>query len=154
MLICYLHKLSECPRISNSFATECTHHTIPPIWVWCQILCQTLDPSFWFGKRRTVCTYSHGNVSYSKLWLSLACLLPPPPQWFSGRSRSKPPSWHMAPGLAQTASSLYFQIFFLAVLGLRCCTRAFSNCGERGLLFVAVCGLLIALASLVVEHKL
>ena len=40
---------------------------------------------------------------------------------------------------------------FLAVLGLRCCTRAFFSCGERGLLFVAVRGLLIAVASLVVE---
>ena len=44
--------------------------------------------------------------------------------------------------------------FFLAVLGLRCCARVFSSCGERGLLFVAVCGLLIAVASLVVEHGL
>ena len=37
----------------------------------------------------------------------------------------------------------------MAVLGLRCCARAFSSCGERGLLFVAVRGLLIAVASLV-----
>ena len=43
---------------------------------------------------------------------------------------------------------------FLAALGLRCCTRAFSSCGERGLLFVAVHGLLIAVASLVAEHGL
>ena len=43
---------------------------------------------------------------------------------------------------------------FLAALGLRCCTRAFSSCGERGLLLVAVRGLLIAVASLVVEHGL
>ena len=43
---------------------------------------------------------------------------------------------------------------FLAVLGLRCFTWAFSNCGERGLLFLAVCGLLIAVASLVEEHRL
>ena len=42
---------------------------------------------------------------------------------------------------------------FLAVLGLRCCTRAFSSCGERGLLFVVVRGLM-AVASLVVEHGL
>ena len=41
---------------------------------------------------------------------------------------------------------------FLAVLGLHCCARAFSSCGEQGLLFVAVCGLLIAVASLVAEH--
>ena len=42
----------------------------------------------------------------------------------------------------------------LAALGLRCCTRAFSSCGESGLLFVEVHGLLIAVASLVVEHGL
>ena len=43
---------------------------------------------------------------------------------------------------------------FLAALDLRCCARAFSSCGERGLLFVAVRGLLIAVASLVAEHGL
>ena len=48
---------------------------------------------------------------------------------------------------------LYF-ILFLAVLGLRCCAQAFSSCGERGLLFVAVRRLLIAVASLVAEHGL
>ena len=41
---------------------------------------------------------------------------------------------------------------FLAVLGLRCCTRAFSSWGERGLLFVAMHGSLTAVASLVAEH--
>ena len=43
---------------------------------------------------------------------------------------------------------------FLAALGLRCCAQAFSSCGERGLLFVAVHGILIAVASLVAEHRL
>ena len=42
---------------------------------------------------------------------------------------------------------------FLAALGLRCCARAFSSCGERGLLFVAVHGILLAVASLVAEHR-
>ena len=42
----------------------------------------------------------------------------------------------------------FIYLFILAVLGLRCCARAFSGCGEWGLLFVAVCGLLIAVASL------
>ena len=42
----------------------------------------------------------------------------------------------------------------MAALGLRCCAQAFSSCGERGLLFVAVRGLLIAVASLVAEHRL
>ena len=37
----------------------------------------------------------------------------------------------------------------MAVLGLRFCARAFSSCGEPGLLFIAVQGLLIAVASLV-----
>ena len=44
--------------------------------------------------------------------------------------------------------------FFLAALGLRCYARAFSSCGEWDLLFLAVRGLLIALASLVAEHRL
>ena len=43
---------------------------------------------------------------------------------------------------------IYLLFLFLAVLGLRFCVRAFSSCGERGLLFVAVHGLLIAVASL------
>ena len=45
-----------------------------------------------------------------------------------------------------------FIYLFLAALALRCCARAFSSCGERGLLFVAVLRLLIAVASLAVEH--
>ena len=39
----------------------------------------------------------------------------------------------------------------MAVLGLRCFVQAFSSCGERGLLFIGVRGLLIAVASLVAE---
>ena len=42
----------------------------------------------------------------------------------------------------------FVYILFLAALGHRCCTWAFSGCGERGLLFVAVHGLLIVVASL------
>ena len=42
----------------------------------------------------------------------------------------------------------------MAVLGLHCCARALSSYGERGLLFVAVRGLLIVVASLVAEHGL
>ena len=51
---------------------------------------------------------------------------------------------------------LFFLIylFILAVLGLGCCAQAFSSCGEQGLLFVAVRGLLTAVASLVAEHRL
>ena len=51
---------------------------------------------------------------------------------------------------------IYFILFylFLVVLGLSCCVWAFSSCGERGLLFIAVRRLLIAVASLVAEHQL
>ena len=50
--------------------------------------------------------------------------------------------------------NLIFIYLFMAALGLRCCARAFSSCREQGLLFVVARGLLIALASLVVEHGL
>ena len=49
---------------------------------------------------------------------------------------------------------IYLFILFLAVLGLRCCTQAFSSCSEQGLFFVAVCGLLIVVPPLVAEHGL
>ena len=45
-----------------------------------------------------------------------------------------------------------FFFSFLAAVGLCCCARAFSSCGARGLLFVAVRSLLIAVGSLVVAH--
>ena len=51
--------------------------------------------------------------------------------------------------------AMYFNFyFFLAALGLRFCVWAFCSCGERGLLFVVVCRLLIVVASLVTEHRL
>ena len=42
----------------------------------------------------------------------------------------------------------------MAVLGLHCHEWAFSSCGEQGLFFTVLCGLLIAVASLVVEQWL
>ena len=42
----------------------------------------------------------------------------------------------------------------MAVLSLRFYTRAFSSCGKRGPLFIAVRGPLTIVASLVVEHRL
>ena len=49
---------------------------------------------------------------------------------------------------------IYLFNLCLAALGLHCCAQAFSSWGERGLLFIAVRGLLTAVASLVVEHGL
>ena len=53
-----------------------------------------------------------------------------------------------------TRKKYFILFYFLAALGLRCCTQAFSSCGEQGLLLVVVRGLLIGVASLVAEHGL
>ena len=50
--------------------------------------------------------------------------------------------------------SLFIYYLFLAVLGLRCCARAFSICGEWGPLCIAVRGPLTIAASPVAEHRL
>ena len=42
----------------------------------------------------------------------------------------------------------------MAVLGPRFCARAFSSCGKRGPLFIAVRGPLTIAASLLAEHRL
>ena len=49
---------------------------------------------------------------------------------------------------------LFINYYFLAVLGLRFCARAFSSCSEQGPLFIAVHGPLTVAASLVAEHRL
>ena len=54
-------------------------------------------------------------------------------------------------------SGLFIYLFtylFLAALGPHCCTWAFFSCGEQGLLFIAVCRLLVAVASVVAEYRL
>ena len=53
--------------------------------------------------------------------------------------------------------SFFFKLIiylFMAVLGLSFCARAFSSCGKRGPLFIAVRGPLTIAASLVAEHSL
>ena len=49
---------------------------------------------------------------------------------------------------------IYLFIYLLAVLGLRFCARAFSSCGKRGPLFIAMRGPPTIAASLVAEHRL
>ena len=51
-----------------------------------------------------------------------------------------------------TLLCMFFGVF-LTTLGLCCCMRAFSSCGEPGLLFVAVSTLLIAVAYLVAGSR-
>ena len=56
--------------------------------------------------------------------------------------------------LVNTTHFFFFLIYFLAVLGLRFCARAYSSCSKRGPLFIAVCGPVTIAASLVAEHRL
>ena len=63
-------------------------------------------------------------------------------------------------GLVVTHSSFFLKgtLFYLFIYFWLCwvfvAAWAFSRCGERGLLFIVVRGLLIAVASLVAEHGL
>ena len=61
---------------------------------------------------------------------------------------------HLIIGILFFFFNYYFFIYFLAVLGLRCCTRAFSSYDERGPLFITVRGPLTIAASLVAEDRL
>ena len=57
--------------------------------------------------------------------------------------------------LVRLLKGIFFFFFkFIAVLGLRFCVRAFSSCGKRGPLFIAVRGPLTIAAPLVAEHRL
>ena len=49
---------------------------------------------------------------------------------------------------------LIYLFYFLSALGLCYCMQAFSSCGQRELLFIAVHGLLTEVASLVEEPGL
>ena len=49
---------------------------------------------------------------------------------------------------------LIIYLFIFGCVGSSLLHRAFSSCGEQGLLLVVVCRLLIAVASLVAEHGL
>ena len=81
--------------------------------------------------------------------MSISFLLPAVSLWAMGKKK-----------LVWAGNSFFptlFNLFIylpLAALGLHCCMRAFSSCGEWELLFVAVHRLLIVVASLVEEHGL
>ena len=69
---------------------------------------------------------------------------------------SSPQPRHWAPLLQSYCSMdiflkshLYTHLLILVVVDLCCCARVFFNCGERGLLFVVVCGILTVVAFLV-----
>ena len=87
---------------------------------------------------------------------SLPYVIVPPPASHGGLSM-KVSGYQRAgrEGKLQYVSTYFFQLIdlFLAVLGLCCCVQAFSSCGKWDILFVVVCRFLIAVASLVMEHR-
>ena len=100
---------------------------------------------------------------------SLRSYLPSNSQWFeNGQITGTRSQWHSPDHreglwidlISMNLNTFFFFLInlfiylFLAVLGLRFCARAFSSCGERGPLFIAVRGPLTIAASLVAEHRL
>ena len=76
------------------------------------------------------------------------------PKCLVGAPHCSPRGSHGQGPWAKSYLFIYLFIYLLAALGLCSCARAFSSRSERGLLFVAVRGLLTAVASLVAEHRL
>ena len=77
------------------------------------------------------------------------------------RSSATTKCWRfpVQPGGLEDFAFFFFNFYlfiylFLAVLGLRFCARAFSSCGKRGPLFIAVRGPLTIASSLIAEHRL
>ena len=66
--------------------------------------------------------------------------------WPQESQHARPPCPSPTPGV--------ITFYFLAALGLQCCMKVFSHCSELGYSLVVMWGLLIAVASFVVEQRL
>ena len=94
-------------------------------------------------------------------YLILICLpgvgshhfLPPLRQYSTNYPHTLGPG-HLSTGCYLFIYFIFIYLFIWLPLGLHCCMRAFSSCGQQGLLFVVVHGPLVAVASLVEEHGL
>ena len=88
-------------------------------------------------------------------------MLPPKGTRIEGKLQSGAVLWVTTPGTFPFIKKLIRKPFllkniylFLVALDLHCGGEVFFSCGQRGLLFIAGHGLLIAVASLVAEHGL
>ena len=78
------------------------------------------------------------------------CFGPPAPSFHSILKLIRMPMFFLVSGFV-----FYKAVFFfLAMLGLRCCTGFSLIAASGGYSLVAVCGLLVVVASLVAEHRL
>ena len=118
------------------------------------LVCGLFDPTRVVSKHGDHAWGSEATINSLKLSIKFVCKIIFASSWGEilsilhnlERVRSQYPGWWY--------SFFLFFFLFLAALGLCRCVRAFSGCGECGLLFIAVRGLLIAVASLVAEHRL
>ena len=103
----------------------------------------------WYKEIQLICVIF--NLNYSAFWNSLVCLV-----HFNRDTLGLFMYMNIFSAERIHITSLFpISIFlFLAALGLRCWAWAFSSWSGRGLLFIAVCGLLIAVVFLVAEHRL
>ena len=165
------------PGVCSITSKRCLRNRI---WVWTRLPSFTYYKNLHLAKDAWGRESNPGCLLCHQIWASL--LLPPPPiQSFlirHTRSLGSEECWLFSSlsldyvtilifpfGFRNYFFSLHKCLFFfliylliyylfLAVLDLCCCVWAFSSCSEWELLFVAVHGLLIAVASLVVEHGL
>ena len=127
-------------------ASPCLPHSLSP-------------PSRWSQSTKLICL-CYAAASHQLSILRLVVYICPSHSLTLSHLALPPP--RILKSILQQVSVFFFLINFiylfiylsLAELGLRCCTRAFSSCSKQGLLFIAVHGLLISVASLVVEHGL
>ena len=129
------------PRASSALSSDtCDGQPCPPC-------APELSEHISKSSRPYTCVRLHCLKSVSHGWEG---------RWAPASPRPCPQAGHecWGPIRNQGLFKIIIYLLFLAALGLRCCVRAFSSCGEWGLLFIAVRGLLIAVASLVAEHGL
>ena len=123
----------------------------------------TIDQGLWAQKAPLQHEDTHSDTSY---WCGDRSpahqeVPPPPPRPDVPAPGRAIPATQVTPHLQPPLLGHFLFLFlknlfiylFLAELGLRCCVRAFSSCGDRGLLFVVVHGLQSA-GLVVVAHGL
>ena len=135
------HSVSHPPTSYGfSFYSDCTPPTVS-LWL---LLCLWMWGVF-FGEFQCLpvddcpaascdsCVLARGSESTS----FYSAVLVPPPNFFFFKNLF-----------------IYLFIYFIAVLCLPFCVRAFSSCGKRGPLFISVRGPLTIATFLVAEHRL
>ena len=98
-----------------------------PVTIWTKLGSAIPLASDWFGSEHVTQFWTWATERHCQDWESIFH----PNFRYSGNTLLK----------KKKEKRLIYLFLFLTVLGLCCYTRAFSSCGERGLLFVTCAGL-------------